>query len=124
MPSSTTIRHNKCICTTKQSQQVNITVGLQAFGQVIAYNEVSVIVQSANSNSLVFQSTPSHILYPATVSFNASDIGNGQINFTTTVNATTNGILGTMEFYPLGMAGETATWANLLSNVGQYCSLP
>jgi RHS repeat-associated protein len=105
-------------------QQVDINVGLQLFGQVVAYNDVSVTVQSASSSSLVFQSTPSHVLYPATVSFSASNIGNGQINFTTTVNATTNGALGTIEFYPFGMAGETATWNNLLANVGQFCSEP
>jgi len=70
------------------------------------------------------QSTPSHVLYPATVSFSATDIGNGQVNFTTSVNATTNGFFGTAAFVFGGRAGETNTWKNLLSNVGQFCSKP
>jgi hypothetical protein len=105
-------------------QQVDISAGLQLFGQAVAYNDLSVTVQSASSSSLVFQSTSSHVLYPATVSFSATDLGNGQISFTTSVNATTNGLLGTMEFFPFGMAGETATWNNLLNNVGQFFRVP
>lgn len=105
-------------------QQIGISVGLQAFGHTFAYSDVSVTVQSATSGSLVFQSTPSHVLYPATVSFSATDVGNGQINFTTNVNATTNRLFGTAAFLFGGRDGETNTWNNLLNNVGQFCGHP
>lgn len=103
--------------------QIGINVGVQAGGHTIGYSDVSVTVQSATSSQLVFQSDPGHVLYPATVSFSASDAGNGSIMFTTSVNATTNGLWGTAQFYLLGgRAGETSTWNNLLSNVASFCA--
>jgi RHS repeat-associated protein len=102
-------------------QTLDINVGIQAFGRTVAYNDVSVVVQSSTPSQLVFQSTSSHVLYPATVSFSASDVGDGSINFTTSVDATTNGLLGTFQFLLGGRAGETNTWTNLLSQVGKFC---
>jgi hypothetical protein len=49
--------------------QIGINVGVQAFGHTFGYSDVSVTVQSATANQLVFQSNPGHMLYPATVSF-------------------------------------------------------
>ncbi len=105
--------------------QIGIDVGVQVGGHTIGYSDVSVTVQSATSSQLVFQSDPGHVLYPATVSFSASDAGNGSITFTTSVNATTNGLWGTAQFYLLGgRAGETSTWNNLLNNVAGFCAQP
>jgi hypothetical protein len=104
-------------------QQVDINVGVQAFGRTCGYSDVSVNVQSMTSNQLVFTSNAGHVLYPATVSFSASNAGNGSITFTTNVNGATNGLFGTLKFYPGGgRAGETSTWNNLLNNVGKFCS--
>jgi RHS repeat-associated protein len=102
--------------------QLDINVGVQAFGHTFGYSDVSVTVQSMTSNQLVFQSDPGHVLYPARVSFSASNAGNGSITFTTNVSGATNGLLGTLKFYPGGgRAGETSTWNNLLNNVAKFC---
>jgi RHS repeat-associated protein len=102
-------------------EKLTINVGLQASGHTYAYNDVSVVVQSATSSSLVFQSTPNHVLYPASVAFSASNAGNGAITFTTSVNARTNGVSGSFKFLFGGRAGETSTWNNLLNQVSKFC---
>jgi hypothetical protein len=103
-------------------RQLAINVGVQAFGHTFGYSDVSVTVQSMTANQLIFQSDPGHVLYPAKVSFSTSDAGNGSITFTTNVSGATNGIWGTLKFYPGGgRAGETSSWNNLLNNVGKFC---
>ena len=105
-----------------QGEQLDINVGLQAGGHTYGYTDVSVVVSSVSSSSLVFQSTPNHVLYPATVTFSASDAGNGTITFSTSVSAQTNGAGGSFEFYlGGGGAGEKATWNNLLNQVSKFC---
>jgi RHS repeat-associated protein len=102
-------------------QQLDINVGLSAWGHTYGARTVSVNVQSVTNTSLVFQSTENHVLYPATVSFMAKDAGNGSITFTTAVNAGTNGAAGTLQFLLGGSAGEKNTWNNLLGNVAAAC---
>jgi hypothetical protein len=100
---------------------VQIAVGLKLLGQVVASTVVSVTVKSVTDSHLVFSSDPGHVLYPATVTFSAQDAGNGQVTFTTAVDAQTNGELGTIEFLTGGKAGETNTWNHLLEAINKLC---
>jgi RHS repeat-associated protein len=82
---------------------------------------VSVTVSSVTSGSLVFTTVPGHFLYPATITFSASDIGSGSVGFDISVSGSTSSLLNTLAFIAGGGSFEDAQWQDFLSQIGVLC---
>jgi hypothetical protein len=83
---------------------------------------VSVQVTAISATSFTFTTLPGHVLYPATISFSATNGANGQLTFGINVNGNfSNATSGAL--YNLGGSNlENNIWNNVLSNVQKDCS--
>jgi len=83
-------------------------------------NLLAVTVSTVTPNSWTFVTNPAQHYFNGTITFMASDVPGGQVNFVVTANAnyanTASWLLG-----PLIKAGENSTWNNLLSNIQAHC---
>ena len=81
----------------------------------------SVSTQVGSTMGFTFGTVPGHVLYPATISFTAKDIGSGNVNFSINVNGQFAGKL----YHGLYLAGggelENKIWNNLIDNIERYC---
>jgi hypothetical protein len=82
----------------------------------------SVTVASTSSTSFTFTTVPGHVLYPASISFSASNSTNGNINFSINVNGQTGNKTATAEFKYAGSSLEDNIWNNFISNVMKFCN--
>ena len=91
------------------------------FGAIYTLN-TSVTVSSVGPGSLVFTTVPGHLLYPASITFSASNVGNGSIGFDINVSGTTSSFLNTLAFVAGGGSFEDDQWRNFLSQIGVLCN--
>jgi RHS repeat-associated protein len=83
---------------------------------------VSVTVASVSPNSFTFNTDPGHVLYPASITFSASDASNGQIDFSIQVNGDFSGKLAEAGYYTGGYNLENKIWTNFINNVKAACA--
>ncbi len=82
----------------------------------------SVTVQSVTSNSFSFTTNPGHVLYPATISFTATDAGTNQINFAVQVNGQFASLQAQALYELAGQDLENNIWNHLISSVRGLCT--
>jgi RHS repeat-associated protein len=92
-----------------------IPISVSVFG--ISQN-LSVNVQSMNSQSMTFTTNPGHLIYPGSITFAASPASSGSINFKISIQGT---IAKPAEFYFGGSNFEDAQWNHFLGQVGSFC---
>jgi len=92
---------------------IPITVSVFGFTQ-----DLSVNVQSMNSQSMTFTTNPGHLLYPASITFAASPASPGSINFNINLGGT---VANPTEFTFVGSAFEDAQWNHFLGKVVAFC---
>jgi RHS repeat-associated protein len=92
---------------------IPITVGI--FGTT---QNLSITVQSMNTQSMTFTTNPGHLLYPAYITFAASPASAASINFNINLGGT---VTSPWEFRFGGSAFEDAQWNHFLGQVGGYC---
>jgi hypothetical protein len=83
----------------------------------------SVTVTAVSSTSLTFTTIPGHLLYPANITFSATNLGNGSIAF----DISLQGDLSTANWWKFKLGGssfEDAQWNNFESRIGVLCSQP
>ena len=81
----------------------------------------SVTVQYANSQSLGFATVPGHLLYPANISFSASQASSSAINFDINLSGNFPNTVNKFLFNMGGGAFEDAQWNHFLGQVGNFC---
>ena len=81
----------------------------------------SVTVTEVDSQNFSFTTVPGHVLYPASISFGASDIGNGRIAFGIHVNGNFADNIARAKYYSGGYDLENKIWRNLINNVRKFC---
>jgi len=82
---------------------------------------VSVNVISASANGFTFTTNPGHLLYPASISFSATDTGPGQIGFSIDIAGDyANAAMQTL-FAVGGSDLESKQWNSFLKNVVKDC---
>lgn len=89
-----------------------IPISVSVFGLT---QNLSVNVQSMNSQSMAFITNPGHLLYPASITFAASPASPGSINFNIDLGGT---VANPMKFRFGGTAFEDAQWNHFLGKVG------
>ncbi len=83
---------------------------------------VSVTVASSSATGFTFTSNPGHVLYPATISFSATNVGNGQISFSINVSGQFSSFLNMMKFKYGGDSLEDNIWNNFIKSVLEFCN--
>ena len=83
---------------------------------------VSVTVVSVSSTSFTFSTNQGHVLYPATITFSASDAGNQAVNFSIQVNGTFSGLGSEIGYYMGGNSLENGIWSHFEKNVQSVCA--
>jgi hypothetical protein len=83
-----------------------------------------VTVASVSATSFSFTTNPGHVLYPANISFSATNVGPGQINFSINVNGNFASFLTRAAYYAGGNNLEDNIWNHMLGNVQRACSAP
>lgn len=86
----------------------------------VAFN-VSVTAASVSPSSFTFATNPGHVLYPATITFSASDVAPGQINFSIQVNGSFASSFDELLYYLGGNNLENNIWSNFVGNVQTAC---
>ena len=81
---------------------------------------LSVNVQSMNSQSMTFTTNPGHLLYPASITFAASPSSLGSINFNINLGGT---VASPAQFYFGGSNFEDAQWNHFLGKVSGFCKV-
>jgi len=92
---------------------IPISVGIFGVSQ-----SLSVTVQSMSAQSMTFTTNPGHLLYPAFITFAASNGSRGSINFNINLGGT---VASPLKFYFGGSSFEDAQWNHFLGQVGAYC---
>jgi RHS repeat-associated protein len=82
----------------------------------------SVIVQSVTNQSMTFSTVPGHLLYPATISFSATQASAAMVNFNIDITGQFPNLVNQGLFYAGGGAFENAQWNNMINNVGAFCA--
>ncbi len=111
-----------------QSIPITVNVGYSGYdpsGIALSYTlNTSVNVTGVTDNSLTFATTPGHQLYPASITFSATNAANGAVNFDIAISGTIptwwQGALWTFG----GSAFEDAQWNNFLNKVTDLCNQP
>jgi hypothetical protein len=94
------------------------TIPIQA--SVVGYHEnLTVNVQSMNSQSMTFTTTPGHLIYPGWITFSASTALPGSINFNIHLGGT---VAQPKRFKYFGDEFENAQWMNFLAQVRTFCN--
>ncbi len=88
----------------------------------LSYGRTNAVkVSSVTPNSFTFTTVEGqHFFYPGTVSFSAADAGNGQVQFSISVNGTWADILSQAQS-PAILSGENSAWNSLLDNLQSFC---
>ena len=94
-----------------------IPISVSVFGFT---QNLSVNVQSMNSQSMTFTTNPGHLLYPASITFAASPASPGSINFNINLGGT---VASPTQFYFGGSSFENAQWKHFLGKVGGFCKV-
>lgn len=94
-----------------------IPINVSVFGFT---QNLSVNVQSMNSQSMTFTTNPGHLLYPASITFAASPASPGSINFNINLGGT---VASPTQFYFGGSSFEDAQWNHFLGKVGGFCKV-
>jgi len=94
-----------------------IPISVSVFGFT---QNLSVNVQSMNSQSMTFTTNPGHLLYPASITFAASPASPGSINFNINLGGT---VASPTQFYFGGSSFEDAQWNHFLGKVGGFCKV-
>jgi RHS repeat-associated protein len=92
---------------------IPISVGIIGITQ-----DMTVTVQSMNSQSMTFTTTPGHLLYPAYITFGATPASSGSINFNIDLGGT---VASPMKFAFGGGAFEDAQWNHFLDRIKAFC---
>lgn len=87
----------------------------------VSFN-VSVTVTSVSATSFSFTTNAGHVLYPADISFSATDAGPGQVDFAVQVNGDFAGAGAAAGYYLGGNNLENHIWNHLVKNVQAACS--
>lgn len=85
------------------------------------HQNLSVTVQSMNSQSLTFTTNPGHLLYPASITFSASTGSGNSINFNIDLSGNFPNLFRHLEFDIGGGLFENAQWKNFLAQVKAFC---
>ena len=90
-------------------------------GFVAVPYQTSVIVREATAQGFTFDTVPGHVLNPASITFFATDVGNGQISFEIQISGDfANNPAGIL--FDLGGSNlENNLWNNLLNNIERSC---
>ena len=91
------------------------------FGYNVTVTVEAVSKYTANAMGFTFVANADHVLYPAKISFTATNIGDGKIGFTVHVRANFNGEVNRGLFEAAGYDLENKIWSNLIRNVSKYC---
>ena len=94
-----------------------IPINVSVFGFT---QNLSVNVQSMNSQSMTFTTNPGHLLYPASITFAASPASPGSINFNINLGGT---VASPTQFYFGGSSFEDAQWNHFLGKVSGFCKV-
>jgi RHS repeat-associated protein len=94
-----------------------IPISVSVFGFT---QNLSVNVQSMNSQSMTFTTNPGHLLYPASITFASSPASPGSINFNINLGGT---VANPTEFRFGGSAFEDAQWNHFLGQVSGFCKV-
>lgn len=81
---------------------------------------LAVAVTSQSANGWTFTTDPSEHYINGTVSFSATNAGNGDITFSISAQGNWAGYLSRL-FGAIIKAGEEANWNNMLNNIQSYC---
>jgi hypothetical protein len=92
-----------------------IPIKVNVFG---TSQNLSVTVQSLNSQSMTFTTNPGHLIYPGSITFSSSPASLGSINFNINIQGT---VAKPAEFYFGGSDFEDAQWNHFLGQVGAFC---
>jgi hypothetical protein len=82
----------------------------------------SVNVQLVTPTTFTFATVSGHVLYPATITFSAQDLGPGQVRFSIQVNGDFANRIAEALYYLGGGNLENNIWNNLINNVQNSCS--
>jgi hypothetical protein len=82
----------------------------------------SVSVTAVSATSLSFATVPGHLLYPANITFSASDAGTGSIAFNISLQGDIPNLLNYMKFKLGGGDLEDAQWNNFEKLIGVLCN--
>jgi hypothetical protein len=94
-----------------------IPISVSVFGFT---QNLSVNVQSMNSQSMTFTTNPGHLIYPGSITFAASPASPGSINFNINLGGT---VANPTEFTFGGSSFEDAQWNHFLGKVGGFCKV-
>jgi RHS repeat-associated protein len=84
--------------------------------------QISVTVQNVSTTSFTFKTNPGHILYPGSISFSATDIGNGRISASVVAKGNYADTPSWIFFdYMGGKQFESDVWNNFLDNLQRSC---
>jgi RHS repeat-associated protein len=83
---------------------------------------VSVTVASVSPTSFTFNTDSGHVLYPASITFSATDAGNNQIGFLIQVNGDFSSRGSEIGYYAGGYNLENNIWNHFEQNVGAFCA--
>jgi hypothetical protein len=83
---------------------------------------VSVTVVSSSTTGFTFSTDPGHVLYPATISFAATNPENGQVTFSININGQFANKTDEALYYFGGSSLENSIWSNLIANVKALCN--
>jgi hypothetical protein len=89
-------------------------------GYVLPTGTLVVTVTSQSANGWTFTTDPSRHYFDGTVSFSATNVGNGNVTFSVTAKANYANRFAAV-FGKIIQAGENSTWNNLLNNVQNVC---
>ncbi|MFB3922568.1 MAG: RHS repeat domain-containing protein [Terriglobia bacterium] len=92
-------------------------------GDFLPTGVLEVKVTSQTANSWTFTTNPQQHYINGTVTFMASDAGNGNVNFVVTANGNFTSFFNKYVLGSTIRAGEDSTWNNLLNNVKGRCAL-
>jgi len=107
--------------TTNGPLQAGSSVGINLrLGFLYNYN-TSVTVQSANAQSMTFTTVPGHMLYPAQISFSASQASSTAINFNIYLVGNFVNAQSRIGYYAGGSNFENAQWNHFLGQVSSFC---
>lgn len=110
--------------TAGESIPITLQVGYTLPDLGLAYDlNTSVTVSSVQSTSFSFQTVPGHLLFPASITFSATDVGNGSITFNISISGTLPNIFNGGLFFFGGSQFEDNQWNNFLQ-VKTLCDTP